>query len=190
MKRIISVFASIAALSTMLIMPISVSATGDINANQEDIYEISNANELKWAATQINSDTAKTGMSRASYKLMNDIDLDGAEWTPIGTEAVPFNGTFDGNGYRISNMKVTTPYGDVDISTPCLRNNGFFGNTGTNTKVENLGIDNIYVAIYVHASTCELEGTNGEGMRANCIGGMVGYARGTWTGCYVVNSTI
>lgn len=92
MKRIISVFASIAALSTMLIMPISVSATGDINANQEDIYEISNANELKWAATQINSDTAKTGMSRASYKLMNDIDLDGAEWTPIGTEAVPFNG--------------------------------------------------------------------------------------------------
>lgn len=39
------------------------------------------------------------------YVLGNDIDLNGVEWTPIGTNDNPFTGTFDGNGYEIKNIK-------------------------------------------------------------------------------------
>lgn len=37
------------------------------------------------------------------YRLMQDIDCGGMEWTPIGT----FEGVFDGNGYVISNFVIT-----------------------------------------------------------------------------------
>ena len=45
----------------------------------------------------------------ASYKLMDDIDLEKQEFTPIGNaEAGAFAGTFDGNGHTISNLKVSS----------------------------------------------------------------------------------
>lgn len=45
----------------------------------------------------------------ASYKLMGDIDLEKQEFTPVGNaEAGAFAGTFDGNGYTISNLKVSS----------------------------------------------------------------------------------
>ena len=45
----------------------------------------------------------------ASYKLMGDIDLEKQEFTPVGNaEAGTFAGTFDGNGYTISNLKVSS----------------------------------------------------------------------------------
>lgn len=39
---------------------------------------------------------------RGSYRLMNDIDLSGQEWVPIEG----FEGTLDGNGYRIKGMTI------------------------------------------------------------------------------------
>jgi hypothetical protein len=40
------------------------------------------------------------------YKLLADIDLSGyPNWTPIGDETSPFNGTLDGNGKTISSLK-------------------------------------------------------------------------------------
>ena len=38
------------------------------------------------------------------YILMNDIDFTGKDFTPIGNYSDPFKGTFDGNGYTISNI--------------------------------------------------------------------------------------
>ncbi|MCD8378473.1 MAG: hypothetical protein LUB59_06775 [Candidatus Gastranaerophilales bacterium] len=43
-----------------------------------------------------------------NYILMADIDLGGAEWTPIGSYSNPFTGTFDGNGHTISNYTIST----------------------------------------------------------------------------------
>ena len=40
-----------------------------------------------------------------NYRLMNDIDLDGEQWTPI---SVPVSGIFDGNGYSIKNMTIAS----------------------------------------------------------------------------------
>ncbi len=188
MKRGISIFAIIAMLSVVFVIPISVGATGVITPTADGVYEIRTADELKWVSEQINADTEKTGMSKASYKLMNDISLEGEEWTPIGKLSVPFNGTFDGNGYRVANLKVTTPFGEKDSEILCITDNGFFGMTGDNAVVENLGIDSITVAVYVHNSNNTTEG-NKYG-RANTLGGMVGHAGGTWKNCYVVNSSV
>ena len=35
-----------------------------------------------------------------------DLDLAGVTWTPIGTSASPFSGTFDGNGKVIKNLTI------------------------------------------------------------------------------------
>lgn len=43
---------------------------------------------------------------KKSYQLMNDINLEGEEWTPLGTSSNPFAGLFVGNGYKIYNFKI------------------------------------------------------------------------------------
>lgn len=53
----------------------------------------------------------------AYYRLGCDIDLEGAEWTPIGDYDNPFTGQFCGNGYTISNYTITSTNSDT----------GFFG---------------------------------------------------------------
>ena len=69
------------------------------------------------------------------YALVCDIDLGGAEWTPIGTKEDPFTGEFDGNGYTVSNFKITTGRAYV----------GLFGyNEGV---IKNLGVENFTVNV-------------------------------------------
>ena len=84
----------------------------------------------------------------ANYKLMNDIDLNNEDWEPIGNYVKPFSGSFDGNGYVISNVKVDkTSYVSV----------GFFGYIKNGT-IRNVTLNNADV-------------TGG-----NCAGALVGYA--------------
>lgn len=64
-----------------------------------------------------------------SYVLMNDLDLRGEEWTPIGTSSAPFTGVFNGNGHSISGLKVS---GKSDYS-------GLFGKI-SNAKVLRLSV--------------------------------------------------
>ena len=69
------------------------------------------------------------------YALVCDIDLGGSKWTPIGTKEDPFTGEFDGNGYTVSNFKITTGRTYV----------GLFGyNKGV---IENLGVENFTVNV-------------------------------------------
>jgi hypothetical protein len=46
------------------------------------------------------------------YRLMEDIDLTGIEWIPIGSECMPFGGIIDGNGYTIRNLHIDLPNQD------------------------------------------------------------------------------
>ena len=41
-----------------------------------------------------------------SYKLMDNINISGIDWQPIGSYTDPFLGNFDGNGFTISNLKI------------------------------------------------------------------------------------
>ncbi len=70
------------------------------------------------------------------YILMGDIDLSGySNWDPIGKQANPFTGTFDGNGYKISNLKINRSSED-DV--------GLFGNVD-NATFKNVGVENASV---------------------------------------------
>ena len=87
----------------------------------------------------------------AHYVLGNDIDLENELWQPVGNIGAPFNGTFDGRGYKISNLKIDR--GNTE-------NIGFFG-VIENTVIQNLEIQNVIV----------IGGTR--------VGALVGYAKGS-----------
>lgn len=45
---------------------------------------------------------------KGDFILMNDIDLSGVNWNPIGINSAPFTGHLDGNGHKISNLTIDT----------------------------------------------------------------------------------
>ena len=65
--------------------------------------QIATGADLKHFASEVN--LGSTGMDAI---LTSDIDLDGVEWTPIGTEANKYTGTFDGAGNAITNFSYTS----------------------------------------------------------------------------------
>ena len=113
-------------------------------------YELKNAGNVEWFGQQIAS-----GNLTLNAKLMNDIDFLSIEnlHSPIGPNAAnKFNGTFDGQGYRIKNMIIERPTED---------NIGFFGwlrGNNANTTVKNLIIDES-CSIHAHNRVGGLTGT-------------------------------
>ncbi len=96
------------------------------------------------------------------YVLMNDIDLSafkiGEGWIPVGDETTPFTGTFNGNGYTVSNLFINRPHETTG------ENQGLFGFIN-NATIENLTISNVDITVYSGAG---LIGINNEGIISNC----------------------
>lgn len=91
-------------------------------------YSISSAKELEQLAEMTNNGLVS---KNTEFVLASDIDLSNYQgtWTPIGENSA-FNGSFDGNGYKIKNLIVE--YNG---------NNGLFGQIESGT-ISNLGIEN------------------------------------------------
>ena len=72
----------------------------------DNTYLITTPAELAWVAKQVNSQ--KEDFDGKTVMLMNDIDLSGSYWKPIGKvtdyPTVTFKGTFDGKDHVISNL--------------------------------------------------------------------------------------
>jgi YD repeat-containing protein len=91
-----------------------------------------------------------------SFRLVSDIDMNGIDWTPIGTRTAPFTGVIDGDGYIIHNLTIDNPHRD-DV--------GLFGrNSGT---IINLGLTDINIT--GANNTGAIAGTN----TGNIIGSFV-----------------
>lgn len=99
----------------------------------DDILTINSATAFKLFAGKVNSGTSFEGKT---IKLDADIDLNNEEWIPIGNSEHSFNGTFDGQGHRISNLTV---------NGSGKSNQGLFGMT-RNGEIKNLTIENAKVA--------------------------------------------
>lgn len=123
---------------------------------EADPYQISSAEELIWFAENVNS-----GNTDICAKVMNNIDLNNAEWAPIGNDSYPYTGTFDGGEFIVSNFCVTAE----------KNNQGFFG------YCKDADIKNIITE-------------NGKISGKGSLGGIVGKAeRGSITNC-INGSTI
>ena len=126
------------------------------------VIGISNELGLQALANVVNgTNGAANTCSGKTIVLTDNVNLRGIDnWTPIGNNSYRFKGTFNGNGYHISDMSVS--------GSTCV---GLFGYV-ENSEINNLSIINTAVS-----------GTG------NWVGGLVGYARNsTITNCYVTGT--
>lgn len=148
-------------------------ALGHTDADRDNICDV--CGELAFTTLSKNAFTHITdvnGLKAIAYNpnglywLDNDIDLSGVEWTPLGTESLPFKGIFYGNNKTISGLSFTVS--DSEGTTAV----GLFGyNKGqiVNLKVSsfNVTVNNASVtfggiAAYNYGSVlnCTITGTN------------------------------
>lgn len=117
-------------------------AAGD--GSKEKPYLISEGKELAYLASEVNSGENFDGKY---FQLVNDIDLNSKDWTPIGSYEEPFMGVFEGAGHSISNGKIET---DSALGTNTNYTYGIFGAIQGNTitaEVKNIEFNNIQVNI-------------------------------------------
>lgn len=129
-KRIISMLLAIIMLATIFLVGVSAETLTEVPEGYIGIY-------TKDDLFDVHLNTS------ANYILMNDIIFDksdfdenyndGMGWIPIAS----FSGTFDGNGYKISNLIIT---GDASEA-------GFFASITTEASVKNLFIENIFIDV-------------------------------------------
>ncbi len=116
MKKVISLVTLTMLLITMV--PLTVFAasgtdTWDGSADtswysaSEASFTINTAKELAGLAQIVNGGTDT--FAGDIITLTNNLNLASIEWTPIGTDANPFLGTFDGGNHSVSNMKINKP---------------------------------------------------------------------------------
>ncbi len=158
-------------------------------------YQIRTAAELARLAELVNAGTVPYANANKYYKLMDDLDLSGyaagTGWTPIGTDARPFKGKFDGGSHIIAGLVINRPNSD---------DQGLFGAVGSGGNVQNLGVTNVNIVgkRYVGGVAGNVVGNvqncyvTGSVKGVNTIGGIAGYVdetatapNGTVQNCYV-----
>lgn len=98
------------------------------------VYEIYTAFGLQNMA-KLSKKNRCEGMT---FKLMNDIDMRGASWTPI-----MFGGVFEGQGHEIQNVNIDKDYKYVASSTTYMQ--GFFAKLTWGAEVKNLHLRDVVV---------------------------------------------
>ena len=75
----------------------------------DGVYQLSTPEELRTFSYIVNGIAGYTQDTAAKAVLLNDIDMKAMDtWLPIGSNATPFTGSFDGQGHSILNLTVKT----------------------------------------------------------------------------------
>ena len=135
----------------------AVTGLTSVTRNGKTFYQISNADQFASVAYQV-SVQGNSEWANANYELTQDINLGGKVWTSIGTNANPYKGFFNGNGFTVTGS-VSTREGAVDEYC------GLFGYVN-GASIYDLVLGDFN---YVNAATPEKSGR------------LVGYAAGTTT---------
>ena len=173
-------------------------------------YKIQNVDDLKLLAENVNNGEA---YANTYFKLTANIDLNNEpNWTPIGTEDTLFQGTFDGGGHQITNLKIgKREYGGLfgNVWGATIQNcnvtgevngynysGGIVGYANNNTHILNCSFQgNVEgdgeerggivgsTSIGCDVSGCFVTGTVTGG---NCVGGIAGNGVGTIKNCYAL----
>jgi hypothetical protein len=129
----------------------SISADTKFNSD----FELAEPFTRIYTKADLEAITSSTATLSASYKLMNDINLEGTNWTPIGSNTTEnqFTGVFEGSGNTIKGLSIDDPSNNYV---------GLFGYISGGARIANL--------------TVEITGSGIKG-RQNTAG-IVGYAVG------------
>lgn len=167
-------------------------------------YHIQSAEGLRNFSRFVNGGNSLSGKI---VVLDANVDLENAEWTPVGqTGATQFMGTFNGNGYTISNLRIN----NTDDGGNCAT--GLFGWLNSaivkNIKISGANITGHHnvgtIAGYLETSGCTIESCTVENAIISCTsvnseangdkcGGIVGHAGNGGVkvkDCVVKNSSI
>jgi hypothetical protein len=142
------------------------------------VYEISTKEQLALFADRINtkgyyseeediSPIVGVGNLSETFVLVDDINLCGAEWTPIGSFGNKFKYIFDGDGHEIANFKIN--YNTSEAETIYA---GLFGYiTYGGAEIKNLKISGVEIKItasnaevYAGAVAGKIEGALSENL--------------------------
>lgn len=119
--------------------------------------------------------------------LTADIDLTGKEWTPVGNSGQTYNGTFDGQGHRITGLTITT-------NSTGGQNATLFDYIGSDGTVKNLQVEvnynvrqngaagGIANANYGTITACSVKGDITASI--GDIGGIATFNNGSIIGCW------
>ena len=157
----------------------------------KDFYLIESEANLAWFSDTIYRAGAASSLNA---KLTKSLDLDGKLFMPIaaGKGDASFSGTFDGNGFTISNLyidagkiaEVKNPKCDSTKATCNAQNTGFIAVLSGGT-VKNLNLENIYIT--ASASAGEILGKE----QPVTVGGIVAWQKGgTIEGCSVTGKIL
>ncbi len=177
----------------------------------ESPYLIEDVDDLKKLAKKVNSGTT---YERTYFKLTANIDLNNEpNWTPIGKSGLPFQGTFDGYGYQITNLKISNggQYAGLFGYTKgaVIKNcnvtgeingynytGGIVGSANVNTKIRNCSFQGNVEGngekrggIVGHTSIgCDVSGcfVTGTVTGEKFVGGIAGWGAGTIKNCYAL----
>ena len=167
----------------------------DTEGEKPDLI-ITNVAQLRDFAERVNNGETFEGKLVA---LAADLDLNGADWTPIGNSSSnKFKGTFDGNDHYISNFKVTH-----QVASGLF---GYVHGTVRNLNVKNATVNSNHYAggIAAHGLCSKFEGCSVEDSEiistiekvadnkydnGDKVGGIVGYLSAEPT-AYVRNCTV
>lgn len=160
-------------------------------------FSLQDAADLRGLAKLVNDGT--TTFKGKTVVLLNDIDLGNVIWTPIGegdrstNDGKFFEGTFDGNNHKISNL---TNAGYVYESTKTYLNSagiilrGYC--YGLFARVKDAVIKNVIIeSVNIFADT--VVENSGALYGGDSVGAIVGYASGTELeviNCHVLSGTI
>ena len=177
--------------------------TAAVVPDDSGVYEVTAPAQLAWIAAEVNA--GNNTFSGKTVRLMNDIDLACAAWTPIGTSAdnatARFQGTFDGNGKTVRNLRVSQSAGyhaaglfgalngtvkDLTIENAVIKSvsaGGASGSTSNGTAVVAGSIYNTGLVENVKVNGAEVYGNR-------YLGGIAGYAYGSVKNCSVSGITL
>jgi len=142
------------------VSPVTPSAQLQGSGTAGSPYLIYTEADLRAAGSKFSTESFYRLMADIILTGDNDNDPDNGNWMPIGGTG-GFSGTFDGNGYTISGLKINIPE-----DFPRFMSGGMFG--GNDGVIENLGLIDISITA----------GTQG-------IGGIAGVNNGAIRNCYV-----
>lgn len=103
MKKTVSA-AVLLCLLLMILCSVGVSAESAFQGDgtENSPYRIETAEDLTRLSRIVNRGTDCKGFC---FEQTADIDMTGVDWEPIGSDKNCFAGTYDGNGYCISNLR-------------------------------------------------------------------------------------